>query len=44
MPVVPVTPGVLDAVAGVSAGVAGFTAVLHIATAHRLRRGQREEG
>lgn len=41
MPVEPVKLGVLGAVSTFSAGVAGGTAVLHVAAAHRLWRGQR---
>lgn len=44
MPAVPVKPGVLGAVAALSAGVAAGTAVRHVAAAHRLRREQRKEG
>ena len=42
VPVVPVEAGTLGAATSFSAGVAGGTAVLHVAAAHRLRRGQRD--
>lgn len=38
VPVVLVKPGVQDAVASFSAGVAGLTAVQHVAAAHRIRK------
>lgn len=38
VPVLPVDPGILEAVSNVSAGVALGTAVPHVSAAHRIRR------
>lgn len=43
MPVGPVKLGVLDAGVFFCTGVPGRAAVLHVAAAHRLEGGQREE-
>lgn len=42
LPVVPLKPCVLGAVSSLGTGVAGGTAVYHVAAAHRLRRRQSE--